>query len=184
MVASSRELGRVENADFQVLIPAAWLHDCVTVPKSSSQRSKASLLAADRAIEFLDANEYPSQTFEPIHHAIVAHSFSARVAPESIEAKVLQDADRLDALGAIGLSRCLYVCASLERELYEAVDPFCREREPDDSSYALDHFLTKLLKLEHMMNTEAGREEAGKRSDFLRLYLKQLESELSVEGRG
>ena len=61
-----------------------------------------------------------------IRHAIEAHSYSAGIAPRTIEAKVVQDADRLDALGAIGLARCIAVGAALGRPLYEPDDPFCR----------------------------------------------------------
>ena len=68
----------------------------------------------------------------------------------------MQDADRLDALGAIGLARCIAVGAALGRPLYEPDDPFCRARDPDDRGASVDHFYTKLLKLAGTMQTAAG----------------------------
>ena len=119
-----------------------------------------------------------SAALPAIRHAIEAHSFSAGIAPETLEAKVVQDADRLDALGAIGLARCIAVGAALGRPVYEPNDPFCRERVPDDRGASVDHFYTKLLKLAGTMQTAAGRREAERRTAFLRAFLAQLESEI------
>ena len=88
-------------------------------------------------------------------HAIEAHSYSAGIPPQSIEAKVVQDADRLDALGAIGVARCIAVGSALGRPLYQADDPFCSARSPDDSGASVDHFYSKLLKLATTMQTAA-----------------------------
>ncbi|MFA9353024.1 hydrolase, partial [Escherichia coli] len=76
---------------------------------------------------------------------IEAHSFSAKIAPETLEAKIVQDADRLEALGAIGLARVFAVSGALGVALFDAEDPFARQRGLDDKQYALDHFQTKLL---------------------------------------
>jgi uncharacterized protein len=162
----------------EVVLPAAWLHDCVHVAKDDPARSQASRLAAEHALRFLESEGYPADWLPAIRHAIEAHSFSAGIEPRTIEAKVVQDADRLDALGAIGLARCIAVGAALGRPLYEPVDPFCRARAPDDGGSSVDHFYAKLLKLEGTMQTRAGRREAGRRTRFLRSFLAQLESEV------
>ena len=167
-----------EGARVDVVLPAAWLHDCVHVAKDSPQRAHASRLAADHALRFLESAGYPAAALPAIRHAIEAHSFSAGIAPETLEAKVVQDADRLDALGAIGLARCIAVGAALGRPVYEPNDPFCRERVPDDRGASVDHFYTKLLKLAGTMQTAAGRREAERRTAFLRAFLAQLESEI------
>ena len=178
VVATALRLAAEEGARLEVVLPAAWLHDCVHVAKDSPERASASRLAADHALRFLESAGYPTAVLPDIRHAIEAHSFSARMAPQTIEAKVVQDADRLDALGAIGLARCIAVGAALDRPLYVPGDPFCRARRPDDFGATVDHFYAKLLKLAGTMQTDAGRREAERRTDFLRAFLAQLESEI------
>lgn len=180
VVATATQLGREEEAEMDILLPAAWLHDCVAVAKDHPQRKQASLLAADRAVQFLQQIDYPSQHLAAIHHAIVAHSFSANVTPVTVEAKILQDADRMDALGAIGIARCLLVGGKLDRQLYSRLDPLCAEREPDDNVYTIDHFFTKLLTLGESMQTQAAKTEAARRSQYMHGFLTQLQSELAV----
>ena len=81
VVANARKLAEAEGGDLAVVLPAAWLHDCVVIAKNSPQRSSASRLAAERAGALLRAAEYPAQHIAAIEHAIEAHSFSARLAP-------------------------------------------------------------------------------------------------------
>ena len=178
VVENCKKLAPAEKAQTKILLPAAWFHDCVLVSKESPDRPKASLLAAEKTIEILSELEYDRQLFDEIGHAIEAHSFSAQIVPESIEAKVLQDADRLDAIGAIGLARCLAVGTDLQRELYCRDDPFCAKRDPDDTCYIVDHFFAKLLKITDKMQTEAGQKEAQRRTAFLSSFLEQLQSEI------
>lgn len=179
VLANAKRLGALEGAEEAVVIPSAWLHDCVAVEKDSPQRKLASTLSANKAKAFLTEIDYPMQWIEPIAHAIQAHSFSANIAPETLEAKVVQDADRLDALGAVGLARCLMVGERLGRPLYDPLDPFCEAREADDGRFTIDHFYTKLFKLPALMQTDAGRQEAQRRADYLQAFLDQLRSEIS-----
>jgi len=179
VVANAKALVRAEHADPRVVIPAAWLHDCVAVPKNSPDRPRASALAAAEATRLLSSWGYDDLPFGEIAHAIEAHSFSAAIEPESLEARVLQDADRLDALGAIGLARCLMLGGELGRPLYVAADPFCQRREPDDLAATVDHFYTKLLHLSERFQTVAGRAEADRRTDVLRRFLGELGHELA-----
>jgi uncharacterized protein len=178
VVASAVKLAAEEGARLEVVLPAAWLHDCVHVAKDSPARAQASRLAAEQAVRFLGSAGYAASALPEIRHAIEAHSYSAGIAPRTPEAKVVQDADRLDALGAIGLARCIAVGAALGRPVYEPDDPFCRAREPDERGASVDHFYAKLLKLAGSMQTAAGRREAERRTAFLRGFLAQLESEI------
>jgi uncharacterized protein len=182
VVANARQIGAVEGARLDIVVPAAWLHDCVHVPKNSPDRPRASALAAAEAMRLLAAWGQPADTLPAIAHVIEAHSFSAGIAPESLEARVLQDADRLDALGAVGLARCLMLGGVLGRPLYVPDDPFCGRREPDDLASTIDHFYTKLLHLAGQFQTGAGRAEAVRRTDFLRRYLGELAHELAWAG--
>jgi uncharacterized protein len=168
-----------ESADAFVTLPAAWLHDCVAVAKDSPLRSRGSQLAAETAVGFLREIHYPENQLDAVYHAIEAHSFSAAIPARSLEAKIVQDGDRLDSLGAIGIARCLLVGGKLNRPLCAMDDPFCEQREPDDSRYTIDHFYNKLFKLPDMMQTGAGKAEAHRRAELMRDYLDVLRAEIT-----
>ncbi len=181
VVANAQRLSHLENADWAVVMPAAWLHDCVIVPKSSPDRKRASQLAAHQAVAWLEQMGWPHGKLDEIAHAIEAHSFSAGISPRTLEAKVLQDADRLDALGAVGLARTLMLGAEMKRPFYHPSDPFCKARIADDGQYTLDHLYCKLLTLEGTMQTPSGTREAQKRTMFLRHFLGQLAEEIELK---
>ncbi|MDZ4730736.1 MAG: HD domain-containing protein [Xanthomonadales bacterium] len=168
-----------ESADAWITLPAAWLHDCVAIAKDSPLRSKGSQLAAEAAAKFLQGIGYPQEKLDAVRHAIEAHSFSAAIPTRSLEAQVVQDGDRLDSLGAIGIARCLLVGGKLNRSLCAADDPFCETREPDDGQYTIDHFYTKLFKLPAMMQTKGGKAEAQRRVAIMRDYLDELRAEIT-----
>jgi uncharacterized protein len=163
-----------------VLLPAIWLHDCVSIPKNSPLRSQASRLSADHAIELLESVQYPADFFPAIHHAIAAHSFSANIPCDSAEAMILQDADRLEGLGAIGLARCLMTGGAMAQRLYHPHDPFPSNRPLKDNEQSVDHFYAKLFLLPRKMNTQRGRELAQARCGVLIDFLKQLANELDI----
>lgn len=183
VVTSGIALCEREKAELAIVLPACWLHDCVNVDKKSPLRDQGSRLSAKRALEFLAEIGYPEQYFDDIAHAICAHSFSANIATKTIEAEVVQDADRLDALGAIGLSRCLMLGANWGSSLYDPLDPFATERELDDKNYCIDHFYVKLKGLVGTMKTQAGLTQAQQRWDFMQRYLEQLALETGTTAR-
>ena len=113
-----------------------------------------------------------------ISDAIHDHSFSQNKTPKTIEGQILQDADRLDAIGAIGIARVFATGGSLKRPFYNPDDPFCKKRMPEDKVWTVDHFFQKLLLLESLMNTKSGKTEAKKRTKILREYLEHLKQEL------
>jgi uncharacterized protein len=180
VVGLAKQLAQAEGADAQVVVPAAFLHDCVYVSKTDSLRAQASRLSADKALEILKECGYPQKYFPDIRHAIVAHSFSAQIHPETIEAKVVQDADRLDAMGAIGIARCFALSGLTKRPLYFSDDPFCKDRKPDDKQNSLDHFFIKLLRLQEKLHTKSAQREAVLRVETMRNFLKSLERELET----
>jgi len=171
---------RERQGDTETLIAAAYLHDLVNLPKSHPDRAQASRLSAQAARPILGGLALPDPKIDAICHAIAAHSFSAGIPPETIEAKILQDADRFDALGAIGVARLFYIAGSLGSQLFDPEDPFAQSRPLDDRRFALDHFEVKLLKLPSSMNTRVGRGLAEGRVGFMRAFLRQIRDE--VEG--
>jgi uncharacterized protein len=180
VVENAKRIGRAESANVEIYLPAAWLHDCVIVAKNSPQRRLASALAAQSAERFLAEIEYPTEWIAPILHCILAHSFSANIPCETLEAKVVQDSDRLEAVGAIGLARCLMTGGAMGQRLYHPYEPFPVTRQPVDTEQSVDHFFAKLLGLQNTMKTESGKEEAARRSDFLLVFLRQLASEIGA----
>jgi len=178
VVKTAKQLCSLEQACAEVVIPAAYLHDCFSFGKNHPNRSQSSKVAADKAIDFLTAIGYSDEYLSPIHHAIVAHSFSAQVVPKTLEAEIVQDADRLDALGAIGIARCIQTGEKMNRPLYSENDCFCYNRDPNDLKFTLDHFYTKLLLLEESMNTDSATIEARKRTSVMKEYLQHLKSEV------
>ena len=176
---NARLIGEKEGADMQVVTLAALLHDAGSGSKlrEKSAESEARKLAI--AEEFLKKRDLSEDVIKRVLYAVEVHSFSKGIEPATLEAKVLQDADRLDAIGAIGIARVFLTGGALGRDLYNPEDPFCREREPDDGRWNLDHFYRKLLKLEEGMHTETGKRLAQRRGTVLRRYLADLEEEIS-----
>ena len=164
--------------DWQVLSAAAFLHDLINVPKNSKERSRASTLAADAAVGALAKREFPSSKLDGVWHAIHAHSFSAGFTPQSLEACILQDADRMDALGALGLARTFYVAGQLGSQLFDGDDLLAQRRSLDDKVFALDHFQTKLYGLLETMNTPAAKSLASARVAYMRDFVARLQSEM------
>ncbi|HHX8542235.1 TPA: HD domain-containing protein [Vibrio diabolicus] len=180
VVNTAKKLAMEEGADLSIVLPAAYLHDCFTYPKDHPNRKQSSIIAAKKAVAFLESIDYPRQYHDAIAHAIEAHSFSANIRPNTLEAKVVQDADRLDALGAIGITRCIQVSTEFDAQLYDNKDIFAQQRELDDKQFTLDHFQTKLFKIAETMNTESARREAQKRKAFMQAYIEQLHDEVTA----
>ncbi|EGT0665554.1 phosphohydrolase [Citrobacter werkmanii] len=180
---TSQKISPDASVDWLVVLTACYFHDLVSLPKNHPDRHCSSVLAAQETRRMLrrDFPDFPQHSIPAVCHAIEAHSFSAKIAPETIEAKIVQDADRLEALGAIGLARVFAVSGALGVALFDAEDPFARQRGLDDKQYALDHFQTKLLTLPSTMQTEQGRHLAQHNADFLLTYMAKLSAELKGE---
>jgi uncharacterized protein len=163
-------------ADELILLAAAYFHDLVSFPKDHPQRGESSRLSAERTTELLTTvfTDFPQGSVAGVAHAIHAHSFSAGVKPETPEAKILQDADRMEALGAIGAARTFYIAGLMHAQLFDAGDPMAVRRQPDDRRYALDHFQVKLLRLPALMNTGTGRRLADQNAAWLEAFVQKL----------
>ncbi|MNC48712.1 putative hydrolase [compost metagenome] len=175
-----------QPVDGLAVLVACYFHDIVSLPKNHPQRGRSSQLAAEKTRTILRDHfpDFPEQHYAAILHAIEAHSFSAGIAPQTLEAKIVQDADRLEALGAIGLARVFAVSGALGVALFDADDPFADRRELDDRAFALDHFQTKLLRLPATMQTAAGQALAQHNADFLIQFMAKLSAELSGDCLG
>ncbi len=166
------------GADADVLAVAAYFHDAVNLPKNSPERAQASRLSADLAVRELAAMGFPADRMAAVHHAIAAHSFSAGIPPETVEARILQDADRLEALGAIGLARMFLIAGQMGAALFDAGDPLAMGRALDDRRFALDHLEVKLFPVAEAMQTAAGRAMAAERAEWMASFRTRLLAEI------
>lgn len=178
VVRTAKNLCEIEKANIKIVLPAAWLHDFVVIPKNDPRRKQASQLSARAAVQYLREINYPEEFLEDIAHAIEAHSFSANIKANTLEAQIVQDADRLDGLGAIGIARCFATAGLLKVPFYSEIDPFCHERSPDDRHYTIDHFFAKLFKVAESLHTSAGKNEGFKRVEIMKRFLNDLNLEI------
>jgi uncharacterized protein len=155
-------------------IAAAFLHDLVNRPKHSRRRARASTDSADAARPLLRRAGFDARASARIRGAIRDHSFSRGARPSEPLARALQDADRLDALGAIGVLRAAATGGVMGSRALDVDDPWARARPLDDRRFVLDHFFTKLLRLPDLMQTPAGRTEARRRSARMRRFLTEI----------
>lgn len=175
-----RRLQHVEGGDLEVLLAATLLHDAINIEKSSPARSCASAKSAAFSDEILRGLGWSSECRQRVAHAIEAHSHSAGVTPTTLEACILQDADRLDAIGAIGVARCFYTAGRMQSKLYDPGDPLARARDLNDAKFALDHFEAKLFKLGGNMNTAAARGIARERQAAMHGFVEELAREIGA----
>lgn len=167
-----------EKACEHVTLPAAYFHDYVDIKKNSKNRNQASKVSSLSALNILSRMNYPHEYWDQISHAIEAHSYSANIAPKTLEAQVVQDADRLDAIGAVGIARCFSVGQYMKAKFYDPTDPFAEQRPFDDKQYTLDHFFTKLLELPEKMHTKTAKRLAQKRIHFMHDFIKNMHEEV------
>ena len=160
-------LERHLDADALVVMAACYLHDLVNLPKDAPERAQASRRSAQLARHQLAWMNFPPERLDAVAHAIEAHSFSANIAAESLEAQIVQDADRLDALGAVGLARMFYTAGRMGSSLAHPTDPLAAGRPLDDRAYSLDHIAAKLATLPGKMQTAGGRALAEQRMTVL-----------------
>jgi uncharacterized protein len=164
VAGSARAIAEAEGADTSKGHPESHLSGEVC-----AEHAAAVLRDEGCAPAFVDAVAY----------AIRVHPFSRGITPDTLEAKVLQDADRLDSIGAIGVARCFATCADMKRPFYAPSDPFCAVREPDDKAWGIDHFYRKLLRIPDHLHTPTARRLAAERVAFMRAYLDQLAREIT-----
>ena len=178
VVNTCRALGSQLKADLEILLPAAFLHDVINVPKNHPDRMKASEMAAARAKGLLMEWGYSEDECAKIAQVILEHSYSAGHKASSLESAILQDADRLDAVGAMGICRTVSCGALMTASYYHLEEPIAKVRALDDRRYTLDHFYVKLFKLAEGMNTEPARKRAQERVQFMRGFIEQMIREI------
>ena len=171
---NAERICKTESGNKKLVLSAVLLHDIIKNKNQKNSSEKSAKLAE----KILKENHFSPDEIMIISDAITEHSFSKGRIPSTPEGKILQDADRLDAIGAIGLARVFSFSGSHNRPFYDPEDPFSKNRNFNDNKWALDHFFKKLLKLEQKMNTKTGKLLAKKRTKILKNFLKEMKHEI------
>ncbi|KMJ45519.1 HD domain-containing protein [Xenorhabdus khoisanae] len=178
---NAKQICEAESGDLRLVFAAVLLHDCVNVEKNAPNRHLASRMAAEKAALILEELGWNEEDIIAVGHAIEAHSYSAGLTPKTLEAKIVQDADRLDSIGMVGIGRCFYIAGRMGSSLYDFHDPLAKHREYNDRAYTIDHFYTKLLKIEAGFQTASGRKMGSERTARMKLFLDAFLDEIQVE---
>jgi len=178
VAATARQIAEKENVNIECVLAGVYCHDLINLPKDHPDRKNASTLSAQEAGPLLENVGFTADEIILIKKAIIEHSFSKGLKPSCLEAAIVQDADRLDALGAIGILRCAAVNTQMKSIFYDPFDPLAEMRELDDKSFMLDHYYVKLFKLPELMNTPEAKRLAVERVSFMKGFINQLMSEV------
>ncbi len=170
----AERIGKEENADWRVLGTAALLHDI----GESAGRERHHLVGADIAASLLEGE--PTAFVAAVRHAIMAHRFRAGPAPETIEARCLSDADKLDAIGAIGVARAFAYAGSHGEPIWTVPIPIVEQQPlPEVPAYTPVHeFVFKLRRIREQLYTDAARKIADERHQFMVDFFRRLDAEV------
>lgn len=174
-----KKMATIEGADLDILTPAPLFHDIITYPKNSERSRHETLESADFTGRILRTlPEYPAGKIDAVQTCILQCSFSKGIVPETIEGKILQDADRLEATGAISIMRTFSSGGRMSQPFYSEEDPFYERTEPAAFSSGIALFHMRLLVVEKGMHTEFAKKIARRRTRFLNQFLDELRLEL------
>lgn len=182
VLALAERIGRAERADMEIVRTAVLLHDWGRSDADAEGQNHAAV-AAQRARELLADRGKPSVWIEAVAHAIVAHRFRAAPDPQTAEAQVLFDADKLDAIGAVGVARAFAFAGAHGLRLWSPVEAVDRARwdvEGDDPNThtPVHEFVVKLSRIKDRLYTREGRLIAEERHRFMEVFYQRLDAEV------
>lgn len=179
VLKNAEAIGKKEKADLDILVPAALFHDVIMYPKNDPRSDSASDESAEEIKKILrKIKSFPSKKIICVSESIKLCSFKKGIVPKLLEAKILQDADMLDAVGAIAIMRTFASTGSMQKPFYHPEDPFAKKRKPDGLEFAVDLFYTRLLKISQRVHTKSAKVIAKRRTKFLHSFLKEFFLEL------
>lgn len=181
VLALAERIARAEGADFSVVHTATLLHDWGRGEADAGGQNHAAV-AAGRAQAYLAAQMHPLAWIEAVVHAIAAHRFRVAPEPATLEARVLFDADKLDAIGAIGVARAFAYGGAHQQRLWapmNAVDLVHWEANGDDAAHTPVHeFVVKLSRIQERLYTAEGRVIAQERHRYMEAFYHRLDAEV------
>lgn len=172
-------IGTAEGADLEILALAAFLHDiCRAEEKAAGGKVCHAQRGAEQAGEILTGQGYRQETVEKVVHCIAAHRFRRnRVKPKSLEAKILFDADKLDALGAVGVGRAFLFAGEVGARLHNPEADIQNTRAYSTEDTAFREFSVKLSRIKDRMLTPTGKRMAEERHHFMSDFFERLTRE-------
>ena len=185
VLALSERIATSEGADLSIVCAAALLHDWGRAEAQALGRNHAAE-AAERAERYLKCRGASDQEVAAVCHAILAHRFRAAPAPETLEAQVLFDADKLDAIGALGVARAFAYGGAHNQRLWaprEHVDLARWQRDGDevDAHTPVHEFIVKLARIRDQLYTEEGRKIADDRHRYMEAFFARMDAEVRGE---
>ena len=179
----AERLARAENADLEIVRAAALLHDISRADEDHHDAGDHAQLAAERARKILMERGVNADQADAVAHAIAAHRFRGATSPQTIEAKVLFDADKLDSIGAIGIVRAYAISGALNQRLWSEVSPDAmatrNQHNSNHSAYA--EFIVKLSHVRERIYTTTARQIAEERHAFMVDFFERLGKEIKGE---
>lgn len=178
VLSLAERIGQAEGADMQVVRAAVLLHDISRTDEDTHQAGDHALLAAEEARQLLAERGAPRAFIDAVSHAIEAHRFRNAVDPESLEAKVLFDADKLDTIGAVGVARAYAYGGMMGQKLWGEVSA---DYQPggDEAHTAHHEFHYKLRHLKDRLHTATGRVIAEERHHYMVAFYEQMAAEVA-----
>lgn len=178
-----RHIGLAEGADLEILRPAAYLHDIGRPEEKASGGEVCHAVAgAEKARRILEQNGVDRERIERIVHCIASHRFRRNgEQPGTLEARILFDADKLDAIGAVGISRAFLFAGEVGARLHNPEADILATRAYSSEDTAFREFSVKLKNVKDRMLTETGRKMAEERHRFMVAYFDRLTSEVHGE---
>ena len=175
------KIGPLESADMEILLTAALLHDASGSHPEKGNRKDHHIQSAEFAAQILRAENWPESKITAVQHCIRAHRFRKDESPQTIEAKVLFDADKLDVIGAIGVVRALAYAFQVKKPAYAAPSKeFLQsgEKIPGEPHSAFHEYLFKLKNISKTLNTKTAKQIAINRQEFLNGFFEELADEM------
>ena len=178
VLLNAERISQKEGGDPDIIIPSAIFHDIIVYPKNHPHRYRSQEESAECAAEILNEFNYPKDKIIKVKTCILECSFSKGIMPNSLESKIIQDSDGLEATGAISIMRTYSSTGQMQKPFYHSQDPFCSSRNPEPLQFALDLFYERLLIIAERMHTDTAKKIAIRRTEFLKGFLEEFKLEL------
>ncbi len=175
----AKHIAKNENVDIDIVVAAALLHDIARCREDDGKIGCHAEQGAKDAEALLKETSFPKEKIKAVVHAVAVHRYSTGIVPDSLEGKIIQDADRLEALGAIAVARIFARGGEMGRPFYKSLDKYDKEHKTNVGG-SLGHFSKKIFKIKpKCFYTKTARDLAVKRYKFTEIFVQEFLDEVS-----